>query len=191
MVDRYHYLGHTPLSGAQIRYLVHSEEKGWVGAIGFGAAAFSLKARDQWIGWDREQCNLRRELILNNRRFLILPWIRVPNLASHILSLASQQVQHDFEIRYGYRPLLLETFVDCERFNGVCYRAANWIDVGLTSGRGRNDRTRQRERSRNGPPLSVKQIWLYPLHRKAQQRLTAVIEPQQKISQGDLLEVAA
>ena len=193
MVDRYHYLGHTPLSGAQIRYLVHSEEKGWVGAIGFGAAAFSLKARDQWIGWDREQCNLRRELILNNRRFLILPWIRVPNLASHILSLASRKVQHDFEARYGYRPLLLETFVDCERFNGGCYRAANWIDVGLTSGRGRNDRTRQRERTRNGPPLPVKQIWLYPLHRKAQQRLTATIEPQhqQKISQGNLLEVAA
>jgi len=186
VIDRYHYLGHTPLSGAQIRYLIQSEERGVVGAIGFGAAAFSLMARDQWIGWDREQCNLRREQILNNRRFLILPWVRVPNLASHVLSLASRQVQHDFEARYGYRPLLLETFVDRERFNGGCYRAANWIDVGVTSGRGRNDRTRQRERTRNGPPLPIKQVWLYPLQRKVRHLLTAPIEPLL-----DLQEVAA
>ncbi len=173
MVDRYHYLGHSPLSGAQIRYLIESDQTGVLGAIGFGAGAFSLKARDQWIGWSREQCNLRREQVLNNRRFLILPWIKIPNLASHILSRAARQVQRDFETQYGYRPLLLETFVEQDRFNGGCYRAANWIAVGTTSGRGRNDRTRQRDRTRNGPPLPIKQIWLYPLHRKVRHYLSA------------------
>lgn len=176
IIDRYHYLGHAPLSGAQVRYLIESDQQGALGAIGFGAAAFSLKARDQWIGWDLEQCNLRRDLVLNNRRFLILPWIQIPNLASFILSRAAQQVQRDFEDQYGYRPLLLETFVEQSRFNGGCYRAANWISVGATSGRGRNDRTRQRDRTRNGPPLPIKQVWLYPLHRKARQRLVAPIE---------------
>lgn len=176
MIERYHYLGHAPLSGAQIRYLIESDQKGVLGAIGFGAAAFSLKARDQWIGWSREQCNIRRELVLNNRRFLILPWIVVPNLASHLLSQTARQVQHDFEVLYGYRPLLLESFVEKERFNGGCYRAANWIAVGATSGRGRNDRTRQRDRTRNGPPLPIKQVWLYPLHRKVRQHLSAPIE---------------
>lgn len=175
MIDRYHYLGHAPLSGAQVRYLIESERKGVLGAIGFGAAAFALRARDQWIGWDREQCNLRRDLVLNNRRFLILPWIHVANLASHILSQASHQVQQDFEILYGYRPLLLETFVEQDRFHGGCYRAANWIDVGSTSGRGRNDRTRKRDRTRNGPPLPIKRVWLYPLQRKVRQQLCALI----------------
>jgi hypothetical protein len=176
IIDRYHYLGHAPLSGAQVRYLIESDKEGMLGAIGFGAAAFSLKARDQWIGWDQEQCNLRRDLVLNNRRFLILPWIQVPNLASFLLSKATQQVQRDFEDQYGYRPLLLETFVEQGRFNGGCYRAANWIAVGVTAGRGRNDRTRQKDRTRNGPPLPIKQVWLYPLHRKARQRLAAPIE---------------
>lgn len=176
MVEHYHYLGHTPLSGAQVRYLIESDEKGVMGAIGFGAAAFALRARDQWIGWSREQCNLRRDLVLNNRRFLILPWIKIPNLASHLLSLAAHRVAHDFELLYGYRPLLLETFVEQERFTGGCYRAANWIEVGKTAGRGRNDRTRKRDRTRNGPPLPIKQVWLYPLHRKARHYLVAPIE---------------
>ena len=172
MIEHYHYLGHAPLSGAQIRYLIEAES-GPLGAIGFGAAAFALKARDEWIGWDREQCNARRELVLNNRRFLILPWLHVPNLASTLLSGAARQVQRDFDELYGYRPVLLETFVEQGRFNGGCYRAANWIPVGSTSGRGRNDRTRRQDRTRFGPPLPIKQIWLYPLHRQARQRLTA------------------
>jgi len=165
LIDRYHYLGHTPLSGAQIRYLIHAD-RGVIGAIGFGAAAFALQARDRWIGWDRRQRDRRREWILNNRRFLILPWIRVANLASHVLSMAAGQVQADFPARYGYAPLLLETFVEQDRFTGGCYRAANWIDVGRTVGRGRNDR-------RHRAPLAVKRIWLYPLRRDARKRLCA------------------
>jgi len=165
LIDRYHYLGHAPLSGAQIRYLIHAD-RGVIGAIGFGAAAFALKARDRWIGWDRWQRDQRRERILNNRRFLILPWIRVANLASHALSMAARQVQADFPARYGYAPLLLETFVEQDRFTGGCYRAANWIDVGLTTGRGRNDR-------RHRAPLAVKRIWLYPLRRDARKLFRA------------------
>ena len=175
MIDRYHYLGHSPLSGAQVRYLIESE-RGLIGAIGFGAAALSLKARDRWIGWSQRQCNQRRELIVNNRRFLILPWIRVQNLASHILSKASYQLQQNFLERYGYRPLLLETFVEQQRFTGGCYRAANWVLVGLTTGRGRNDRSKKSDRNKNGTPLPIKQIWLYPLHRKARQQLTAPLD---------------
>ncbi len=176
IIDRYHYLGHAPLSGAQIRYLIHSDH-GIVGAIGFGAAAFALKARDRWIGWDRQQQEQRRELILNNRRFLILPWIRIKNLASHILSKAARQVQADFQVQYGYTPLLLETFVEQDRFTGGCYRAANWINVGLTSGRGRNDHTTHRERNQYGAPLPIKQIWLYPLQRNTRKNLCALQEP--------------
>ena len=172
LIDRYHYLGHAPLSGAQIRYLIDSDH-GPIGAIGFGAAAFTLKARDRWIGWDRQQRDQRRERVLNNRRFLLLPWLRVRNLASHVLAKAARQVAVDFPAQYGYTPLLLETFVEQDRFTGGCYRAANWIHVGLTAGRGRNDRTTHRARIRHGAPLPIKQVWLYPLRRDVRKRLCA------------------
>jgi len=181
LIDRYHYLGHAPLSGAQIRYLIHSDDN-VIGAIGFGAAAFALKQRDRWIGWDRQQRDQRRERILNNRRFLILPWIRVKNLASHILSKAARQVQPDFQAQYGYTPVLLETFVEQDRFSGGCYRAANWINVGVTAGRGRNDRTTQKERNRYGVPLPIKQIWLYPLRRDTRKRLCTPLMPEREAS---------
>lgn len=170
LIDRYHYLGHKALSGAQVRYVIHSDQ-GLLGAIGFGAAAFKVAARDEWIGWDGAGREANREWVLNNRRFLILPWIRVRNLASHLLSLAARQVQEDFQNQYGYRPVLLETFVEKDRFQGTCYRAANWIEVGETSGRGRNDRSRKRDRIDSGPPLPIKAIWLYPLRKDARRRL--------------------
>jgi len=172
LIEQYHYLGHTPLSGAQIRYLIDSDQ-GLLGAMGFGAAAFALKGRDDWIGWSRQQCNQRREFILNNRRFLLLPWVQVKNLASHLLSRAAHQLQQDFRLQYGYTPMLLETFVEQDRFTGGCYRAANWIPVGATTGRGRNDRSTLRERKRNGTPVPIKQIWLYPLRRDVRKRLCA------------------
>jgi len=181
LIDRYHYLGHAPLSGAQIRYLIHSDDN-VIGAIGFGAAAFALKERDRWIGWDRQQRDQCRERILNNRRFLILPWIRVKNLASHILSKAARQVQPDFQAQYGYTPVLLETFVEQDRFSGGCYRAANWINVGVTAGRGRNDCTTQKERNRHGAPLPIKQIWLYPLRRNTRKCLCAPLTLEREAS---------
>jgi hypothetical protein len=135
LMAREHYLGDKPLCGAQLRYLVRSEPYGWLGALAFTSASWALKARDQAIGWDdaARRHNLRR--VVANARFLIRPGVQVPNLASHVLGLASRRLPADWEARYGVRPLLLETFVDPTRFSGHCYRAANWMDVGKTSGR--------------------------------------------------------
>ena len=157
LIDRYHYLGYTPLPGAQIRYLIRWEG-GVLGALGFGAAAWKVAARDQWIGWTAVEREVHLSRVINNARFLILPWVEVRNLASRVLSLASRRVVGDFETRYGIRPVLLETFVEQQRFRGTCYRAANWIRVGETTGRGKCDRRHRAE-------LPVKDIYLYPLQR--------------------------
>jgi len=157
LVDRYHYLGYTPLPGAQLRYLIRWEG-GVLGALGFGAAAWKVAARDQWIGWRAIEREAHLPRVLNNARFLILPWVEVRNLASRVLSLASRRVVGDFEARYGIRPVLLETFVEQQRFRGTCYRAANWTRVGETTGRGKCDRHHRAERP-------VKDIYLYPLQR--------------------------
>lgn len=135
LMERYHYLGDRPLCGAQLRYLIRSEHYGWVGALAFTSASWALQARDDYIGWDEpaRRYNLRR--VVANARFLILPGVEVPNLASHVLGMASRQLPGDWETRYGVRPVLLETFVDPTRFAGSCYRAANWIAVGKTAGR--------------------------------------------------------
>lgn len=157
LIERYHYLGYTPLPGAQIRYLIRWEG-GILGALGFGAAAWKVAARDQWIGWTAVEREAHLSRVINNARFLILPWIEVRNLASRVLSLASRRVVSDFNARYGIRPVLLETFVEQQRFRGTCYRAANWIRVGETTGRGKCDRRHRAE-------LPVKDIYLYPLQR--------------------------
>lgn len=157
LVARYHYLGYRPLPGAQIRYLIMHGEKP-LGALGFGAAAWKVAVRDRFIGWTPEQRVARLHLVVNNARFLILPWVHVPNLASHVLSLAARQVSRDWPGLYGYRPVLLETFVERERFAGTCYKAANWICAGPTQGRGKLDRHHHRA-------LPVKDVYLYPLAR--------------------------
>ena len=154
MVAAHHYLGYTPLAGAQIRYLVRSEQRGWVGALGFAAAARRLKARENFIGWsERVRCSALH-LVVNNVRFVIVP--RVHNLASHVLAAAARRLRQDWQQRYGYAPVLLETFVDAERFDGSCYRAANWIEVGHSSGRGRQDRA-------HAAVVSKKKIFVFPL----------------------------
>ena len=124
-----------------------------------------MQARDRWIGWDAacRQANLRH--LINNSRFLLLPWVRIPNLASHVLALALRAVTRDWAQQYGLRPWLVETLVDKQRFSGHCYRAANWLDIGETTGRGRQDRGHQRL---GAPP---KQILLYPLGADVRQRL--------------------
>lgn len=155
LVDRHHYLGYTPLPGAQMRYLIRWEG-GVLGALGFGAAAWKVAARDQWIGWDAAVRETHLPRVLNNARFLILPWVEVRNLASRVLSLAVRHVVADFETHYGIRPVLLETFVEQQRFRGTCYRAANWIRVGETTGRGKCDRDHRAD-------LPVKDVFLYPL----------------------------
>lgn len=135
-MERYHYLGYTPLPGAQIRYFIRSST-GLLGAIGFSAASWKVAPRDTWIGWSASVQKQNLHLIVNNSRFLILPWVKSKNLSSHILSLCAQQLPHDWQQTYGYTPVLMETFVEKDRFAGTCYKAANWIYVGLTKGRGK------------------------------------------------------
>jgi hypothetical protein len=152
-VSRFHYLGYRPLPGAQLRYLVEAD-RGLLGVIGFGASAWKVAPRDQWIGWSDSQRRVRLHLVVNNARFLLLPWVRSPNLASWVLGRCARQLPGDWEPRYGYRPVLLETFVECGRFQGTCYRAANWLYVGETQGRGKLDREKRYA-------VPVKAVYLY------------------------------
>jgi len=165
LVERYHYLGYKPLPGEQIRYLVRVGDA-VVAALGFGAAAWKVAPRDEFIGWTAGERKRGLCLVVNNARFLILPWVNAPNLASRILARAARQLPHDWRARYGHAPVLLETFVERDRFRGTCYRAANWIHVGATQGRGKLD-------VHNLHPVPVKEIFLYPLHKHFRRELCA------------------
>jgi hypothetical protein len=156
-VARYHYLGYTPMSGSQLRYNVFAGEQ-LVACLSFGASAWKLKDRDRFIGWSEAQRADKLQLVVNNARFLILPWVRSLGLASKILSKAARQLPKDWMARYGFAPVLLETFVEFERHKGTCYKAANWLLVGSTAGRGKKSKS-------NKPLIPIKDIWLYPLHR--------------------------
>jgi len=139
LIDRYHYLGYKPLPGAQLRYFVkHKEEI--LAALGFGAAAWKTAPRDHYIGWSTDCRKDNLHLVVNNARFLILPWVKSKNLASRILSMVSRRLPDDWEARYNYRPVLFETFVERQRFDGASYKASNWVYVGDTQGRGKLDR---------------------------------------------------
>lgn len=164
LMERYHYLGSGPLCGAQLRYLIRSEKYGWMGGLSFSAAAWRVKARDSWIGWSSQIREKNLNQVVGNSRFLIAPQWRVPHLASHVLGLVMKRLRKDWRGRYGYEPLLAETFVEQARFEGTCYRAANWLEVGQTQGRGREDRTHSRR-------SSVKRIFVYPLSAQSKQRL--------------------
>jgi len=157
LIERYHYLGYTPLPGAQIRYLIRNENR-LLGAIGMGAAAWKIAPRDRFIGWTPTQREKHLHLVINQARFLILPWVRVKNLASSVLGLLVTQVASDWEELYAYRPVLMETFVEQNRFHGTCYRAANWIYVGHTQGRGKLDIHKLKDKP-------IKDIFLFPLER--------------------------
>lgn len=163
LIERYHYIGYKPLSGDQIRYLVIGDGN-LLAALGFGSAAWKIAPRDSFIGWSLEERRRNLHLVVNNARFLIFPWVTSRNLASRILSCVVQALPLDWQERYGYRPVLLETFIDRDRFRGTCYRAANWILVGQTQGRGKLDRKHQHA-------LPVKDIFLFPLHKRFRQKL--------------------
>ena len=174
LIERHHYLGHRVPFGAHLRYLIQATAPSplVLGCLQFSSPAWRLKGRDQWIGWDDATRAQHLQSVICNSRFLILPHVHVPNLASHVLALALRTVTTDWAAAYGVHPLLAETLVDPARFTGRaagnaghCYRAANWIDVGLTTGRGREDR----QHARHG--ASPKRIWLYPLVPNARQRL--------------------
>lgn len=163
LMIREHPRGHGPLVGRQVRYLLGSEH-GWLGALGFAAPALQLAARDKWIGWDVAQRRDHLHAAIGMSRFLIRPSVHCRNLASHALAMAMQQLPKDFAQRYGYRPLLVESFVDTSRHAGTCYRAANWIRIGCTRGRGRQDRLRKSAET-------VKDIYLYPLDKDFRAKL--------------------
>jgi uncharacterized protein DUF4338 len=163
-VARYHYLGCCVPFGAHLRYWVRNRQRE-LACLLWTSPAWKMQPRDAWIGWNAEQRQRNLQSIVNNGRFLILPWVRVKGLASKILALSARQLPHDWQVRYGHRPLLLETLVDAQRFRGTCYRAANWIHLGQTTGRGRMDR----EHENHG--RAIKDIYVYPLVRDARQRL--------------------
>jgi hypothetical protein len=151
----HHPLGDGPLCGAQMRYLVASRV-GLIGGLSFSSAAWRLAPRDAWIGWDESARQAGLAKVVANSRFLILPTVKVPNLASHVLSLAVARLPDDWQARYGFSPVLLETFVDGTRYRGTCYRAANWVYLGQTQGRGRQDRAHAKS-------ATAKDIWVFPL----------------------------
>jgi hypothetical protein len=167
LMGRHHYLGFAVPFGAHLRYLVHVSrpERMVVGCVQFSSPAWRMKVRDRWIGWDDRTRGQHLQRVVNNSRFLILPWVRIRNLASTVLSLAARRLRPEWRQRYGVEPLLLETLVDHNRYTGACYRAANWIDLGLTTGRGRMDR----ENRRYG--MAPKKVMVYPLVKDARRRL--------------------
>jgi hypothetical protein len=167
-LERYHYLGYRQPVGAHLGYFIVSQTRPEpLGCLLFSASsAWALAPRDQWIGWQEKHRKKLLHLVLSNNRFLIFPWVRVPHLASHALSLATRQIGDDWMRAFGYRPVLIETFVDPTQFAGTCYRAANWQFLGHTQGRGRLAPDHQRR-------TSQKEIFVYPLQSDWQQRLTS------------------
>ncbi len=167
LVGRYHYLGCKVPFGAHLRYLVEvsQPESRLVGCLQLSSPAWKMAPRDSWIGWDAGMRERNLQRIVSNSRFLLLPWVRIRNLASTVLSKMARQLSGDWQEAYGLAPLLLETLVDEERFRGTCYRAANWIDLGVTQGRGRMDRYQERQGQ------SPKRIFVYPLKQRARKLL--------------------
>jgi len=163
-IEQFHYLGFNRTVGENMKYMVYSADGKLLACLLFGSAAWSCKDRDVYIGWSQQSRKTNLQEMTNNVRFLVLPWIKVPHLASHILSLVSHRLPSDWEMKYGHPIYCLETFIECDRFRGTCYKAANWIYVGKTVGRGRDDTDKSAS-------LPIKHIYLYPLNRKYRQLL--------------------
>lgn len=166
-VGHYHYLG-LRVVGENVRYLVQDRQGRDLACLLLGAAAWRVGARDRFVGWNEMQKARALQYVANNTRFLVLPWVRVRGLASHLLSQLARRLSTDWQLKYGHPIHLLESFVDRTRFRGTCYQAANWLCVGQTRGRGRQGRDPQRSTA------SVKDIYLYPLHEQFRQRLLEI-----------------
>jgi len=156
LLAQYHYLGHRNTVGENLRYLVRDRHGRPVACVLFGSAAWKCAARDAFIGWNHGVREHNLQGLTNNTRFLVLPWVEVPHLASHVLGLIARRIRADWQAKYGHPVHALETFVDRAQFRGTCYRAANWLRLGATRGRTRNDRDHRIQ-------TSVKDIYLYPL----------------------------
>jgi hypothetical protein len=167
-IDRYHYLGYQLPFGAQLRYFIKSGSTNEIlGCFQFSSPAWRMAPRDQWIGWSDEQRKINLQKIVNNSRFLILPWVKVKNLASSALALAAKKIRKDWYDSYGYSTVLMETLVDEKKFKGTCYKAANWVHLGKTTGLGRMGRGTQNN-------LVIKEIYIYPLTRRFREELAAI-----------------
>jgi hypothetical protein len=164
---RHHYLG-LRVVGENLKYLVQANDGADLACLLFGAAAWKSAARDQFIGWTSAQRVQGLAQVANNSRFLILPWVRVAGLASHVLGRAVRRLSEDWQRKYGHPVFLAETFVERDRFAGICYRAANWRQIGQTQGRGRQGPDPRLRTS------SIKDIFVYPLHGDFRQRLQTV-----------------
>lgn len=161
---RHHYLGYRGAVGQNLQYLIRDRHRRDLACVLFGAAAWKVVCRDQWIGWNAIQRMRRLCRITNNSRFLILPWVRVSHLASHILAIVLRRLRSDWLVKYREPIDLVETFVEKDRFEGTCYRAANWMDIGQTKGRSRQD-------PHHTVQVAVKQIYVYPLNRHFRREL--------------------
>jgi hypothetical protein len=155
LIEYHHYLGYCQPVGEHLKYLVLMEGRP-VACFSWSSAPRHIGCRDRFIGWCAEQRTTSLHLLAYNNRFLILPWVRVVHLASHLLAKMVQRISSDWQELYGHPLYFLETFVDTERFRGTCYRAANWLHLGVTTGRGKNDQTQK-------PNRSIKDVWGYPL----------------------------
>jgi hypothetical protein len=164
-------LGYQRPFGNPIRYFIVSETTGLtLGCLLFTSAAGAIEGRDRWIGWDDVAKKKHLNLVVNQSRFLLFPWIKIKNPASHVLSIASRQIGHDGLQLYGYHPVLLESFVDSSKYSGTSYQAANWIDVGMTKGRGRDDQDRTARKS-------LKIVYVYALDPHFRTILSASTNP--------------
>jgi len=168
LMDRYHYLGCHGHVGEHIKYLVYDRLKRPLACLLFGSAAWKTAVRDRFIGWSPTSRQANLKMMTNNTRFLILPWVRVKNLASFILGMCVRRLGNDWQNRYGHELCLVETFVDRSRFAGTCYKAANWICIGKTMGRSRQDRYHRLK-------ITIKDLYVYPLTVDFQKRLTTSI----------------
>jgi hypothetical protein len=167
VVAQHHYLGLCSAAGENLRYLVRDRRGRLLGGLWFAAAAWRCRDRDRFIGWDDGARAQNLPLLATNTRFLILPWVRVPHLASHLLGSIVRRIAQDWQRKYGHELCALETFIDRDRFTGTCYRAANWLRVGQTTGRTRNDVLNR------GPLSSIKDVYVYPLTRNFRHTLCA------------------
>ena len=163
-IAQYHYLSFDRSIGENMMYIIKSSNDTPLVCMMFGTAAWKCRPRDEYIGWNDAQRKVGLPLITNNIRNLVLPWIRVPFLASHTLGAVARRISRDWQAKYGHPVFLLETFVEKSRFRGISYCAANWINVGETTGRGRNSKTKV-------PTLPIKDVWLYPLCSNFRDRL--------------------
>jgi hypothetical protein len=173
LIERWHYLGYRIPFGAHLNYLIESPKLPgqFLACLQFSSPAWKMAPRDAWIGWTDDQRKRNLQFIVSNSRFLIPPYVSIKGLASMTLSLAARRLPDDWERLYGYRPMLMETLVERDRFAGTVYKAANWIHLGCTQGRGRMDR----DHAAHGK--SIKDIYVYPLCRHTQESLRNAMPP--------------